>query len=146
MANGKVIHGIPDHTSLKRPRLDLMELVGFLAIAWRAGSVPVTRTRQLKYTLDPANWLRALLELVSSLAPYARTPEFSRDVSRHRPLDGYFHDHNRSTIRIKDFEICYRSLAWPKSLRCAPISLSKWEGGGPIFAPPWDGEIVHLSI
>ena len=26
-----------------------------LAIAWRAGSVPVTRTHQLKYTLDPVN-------------------------------------------------------------------------------------------
>ena len=62
--------------------------------------------------------------------PYTRTPEFSRVVSGHRLLDGYFHDHNRFTIRIKDFEICYRSLVWPESLRCAPISLSKWEGGG----------------
>ena len=29
MANSKVTHGAPDHTRLKRPRLDLMKLVGF---------------------------------------------------------------------------------------------------------------------
>ena len=29
--------------------------LAFLAIAWRAGAVPVTRTRQLEYTLDPVN-------------------------------------------------------------------------------------------
>ena len=44
-------------------QLGIQEVLSFLfppalaslAIAWRAGSVPVTQTHQLKYTLDPVN-------------------------------------------------------------------------------------------
>ena len=54
MANGKVIHGIPDHTSLKRPRLYLIELVGFWQLPEGLALYPL-HGHASSNTLDPAN-------------------------------------------------------------------------------------------
>ena len=88
--------------------------------------------------------MRALLELVSSLAFYARAPEFSRDVSGHRTLDGYFRGFNRE--RFEPWILKSATDHWHDFSPCIgadfAYKMGRW---GTESLPPPEMERMYIS-